>query len=385
MYSLSDLQKLAGPFPPERLLELDDYLMQCGESYAPRPGLAWNQFDGEPEPNRRILRSIVVNKKVFLVEPVWPLTLDSQTLDSQTLDSQTLDSQTLEPDLIIFCRTRRRAERFECQRERTECQRERTECQRERTECQRVEVYLPHEADRAAERLARSNRYVILVDEAQRVYPLIRRSIRPFVRCDEPSLLGLLLLAEEMDESKFPECAGARRIIPGENDPMFRSVRSLVTLPSAPPAEFVLQALADDHFTNRRTILVACDLRRSEIEALKLKMHVVILGRTVSLLRPGKPEIKVRATGPTSELLFRMYKRYRLSSAPLIVFGSGAGSFHYVSDECLIWSDLILGQVGGRIEAERKTRRMSGVIGHCPEYAGMICWTTPESLPFLEK
>ena len=361
MYSLSDLQKLAGPFPPERLLELDDYLMQCGESYAPRPGLAWNQFDGEPEPNRRILRSIVVNKKVFLVEPVWPLTLDSQTLDSQTL----------EPDLIIFCRTRRRAERFECQRE--------------RTECQRVEVYLPHEADRAAERLARSNRYVILVDEAQRVYPLIRRSIRPFVRCDEPSLLGLLLLAEEMDESKFPECAGARRIIPGENDPMFRSVRSLVTLPSAPPAEFVLQALADDHFTNRRTILVACDLRRSEIEALKLKMHVVILGRTVSLLRPGKPEIKVRATGPTSELLFRMYKRYRLSSAPLIVFGSGAGSFHYVSDECLIWSDLILGQVGGRIEAERKTRRMSGVIGHCPEYAGMICWTTPESLPFLEK
>ena len=346
MYSIGDLQKLAGPFPPERLLELEDYLMQSGESYAPRPGLAWNQFDAEPEPNRRILRSIVVNTKVFLIEPVWPLTLDP-----------------LESDLIIFCRTRRRAERFEP-----------------------LEVYLPHEADRAAERLDRSKRYVILVDEAQRVYPLIRRTIRPFVRCDEPALLGLLLLAEEMDETRFPECAGARRVVPGENDPGFRSVRSLATLPASDPAEFVRMALEDEHF-KRRTILVACDLRRDEIEALKLKMNVVILGPTVSLLRPGKPEIKVRATGRTSELLFRLYKRYHLS-APLIVFGHAAGSFHHApldGSEGLIWSDLILGPVGGRIEAERKTRRMSGVIAQCPSYSGMVCWTTAESLPFLEK
>jgi hypothetical protein len=88
-------------------------------------------------------------------------------------------------------------------------------------------------------------------------------------------------------------------VVPGENDPGFRSVRSLATLPASDPAEFVRMALEDEHF-KRRTILVACDLRRDEIEALKLKMNVVILGPTVSLLRPGKPEIKVRATGRTS-------------------------------------------------------------------------------------
>lgn len=351
MYSLADLQRLAGPFPPERLLELDAYLLQCGESYAPRAGLAWNQFDGEPEPNRRILRSIVVNKKVFLIEPVWPLTLDS-----------------FHSDLVIFCRTRKRAEAFEKRLERPE-------------RPEKV-VYLPHESDRAAERLARSERYVILVDEAERVYPLIRRSIRPFVRCDEPALLGLLLLAEEMDETKFPECAGARRVLPGEDDPMFRTVRSFVMIPSA-PSEFLRTALADDHFSTHRMILVAFDVSRKEIR--ELNRNAVILGKTATLLLPGKPDVHIRASGPTSELLFRLYKRYHLSS--LIVFGSGTGSFHHAppGGECLLWSDLILGPVGSRAEAERKTRRMAGVIGHCPGYAGMTCWTTPESLPFLEK
>jgi hypothetical protein len=50
MYSIGDLQKLAGPFPPERLLELEDYLMQSGESYAPAP--AWRGTSSTPSRSR---------------------------------------------------------------------------------------------------------------------------------------------------------------------------------------------------------------------------------------------------------------------------------------------------------------------------------------------
>lgn len=271
-------------------------------------------------------------------------------------------------------------------------------------------------------------KYGILVDEFDKVYPMIRSKLLPYIAQNMLHRIGWIsATAGNIDD--YPECANAYFESHPEDSPDYRAFHhpdSVIKVISRPPhtrGGFIDKVLSEhrDHFWNpitlnsgelayRRTI-VNSDASRNKMEqtarslsnagayCLTLNMYGLILfkdGRKIANYR-----IRARRL---NEVIFAVFKIHNLHDKPLFVIGGrkvdrGLG-FHYAprrnesggfdvhtiqlsgetvvseNGEGLIFTDEILGSVDTKSTAVQKAGRGAGVIAQCPQYCGNFHYWT---------
>lgn len=275
-------------------------------------------------------------------------------------------------------------------------------------------------------------KFAIIIDEFDKVYPLIRPKLLPFIaQTDILHRIGWIsATAGNIDE--YPECANAYFESHPEDSPDYRAFHHpdsvIKIIPRAPHTrgDFIKKLLAEhrDHFWTPivlnsgeeayRRIIVNSDTSRDKMEALAKSLSDPVNGRAncmtlnmygLKLFIDGVERAKYRIRGcRLNEVIFAVFKLHDLRDKPLFIIGGrkvdrGLG-FHYAPrrndsgefDTCvvrlkgetatsengegLIFTDEILGCVDVRSTAVQKAGRGAGVIAQCPQYCGNFHYWT---------
>ena len=275
-------------------------------------------------------------------------------------------------------------------------------------------------------------KFAIIIDEFDKVYPLIRPKLLPFIaQTDILHRIGWIsATAGNIDE--YPECANAYFESHPEDSPDYRAFHHpdsvIKIIPRAPHTrgDFIKKILTEhrDHFWTPivlnsgeeayRRIIVNSDTSRVKMEALAKSLSEPVNGRAncmtlnmygLKLFIDGVERAKYRIRGcRLNEVIFAVFKLHDLRDKPLFIIGGrkvdrGLG-FHYAPrrndsgefDTCvvrlkgetatsengegLIFTDEILGSVDVRSTAVQKAGRGAGVIAQCPQYCGSFHYWT---------
>lgn len=272
-------------------------------------------------------------------------------------------------------------------------------------------------------------KYAIITDEFDKVYPLIRPKLLPFIAQTEilHRIGWISATAGNIDD--YPECANAYFESHPEDSPDYRAFHhseSVVKIiPRAPHSRsaFINKVLGEnrEHFWSPiqlnsgeeayRRIIVNSDTSRTKMESLAKALStdgsycITLNMHGLKLFVDGAQRAKYRIRGQRlNEVIFAVFKIHGLRDKPLFVIGGkkvdrGLG-FHYAprrgvsgefntqtivlrgetvyseNGEGLIFTDEILGSVDTKSTAVQKAGRGAGVIAQCPQYSGSVYYWT---------
>jgi len=284
----------------------------------------------------------------------------------------------------------------------------------------------------------------ILIDECDKVYPLIRDPLLPFIQCDQ--LLYKLGFVSATDADMFddyPECANAYFESHSDESLDYRAFHhpdSVIHIVDNSPKkhnQFAYKVIEENpsHFSEPKTlqngmlyypkIIVNGDLTRSSMESFANKVtardsfeagknYCITINMTgLKLFKDGKQTIAVSIRGQRlNDVLYWMYKSQQLDDKPLYVIGNrkvdrGLG-FHFAprkddsgqficksielkgisvvseNGDGLIFTDLILGRVERVETGVQKAGRCAGIIGQSPNYCGKVhYWTDKKTAEYI--
>ena len=172
-----------------------------------------------------------------------------------------------------------------------------------------------------------------------------------------------------------------------------------------------------------RKTIINSNSRVDDMKALAMylrseKCHTIVYNQSGLTIYSGESadaaeQIRLKTKGRYfNELLFYVYKRFDLGSAPLVIIGRrkvdrGLG-FHYAprnhygivpktlefdklgpiladGQEGLVWTDIYLGHVEIREMATQKAGRLAGIVAQTPQYPLRLTWWTDEETAIVIK
>ncbi len=283
-------------------------------------------------------------------------------------------------------------------------------------------------------------RYGIIVDEADKTYPMIRTKLLEYIINDEALHRIGFITATDGELLEDPECRDAY-MYPIEIDEhtkqyyrAFHTVDSITNVENARGSTKTNNAYAEKILTSNHTILttpiqhdgvqifrkiiINSNTKTSDMAslarfALNKGMYAITFNQSgICVYRPELSNELFKIKGMRlNELLFCIYKRLGLHDKPIVIIGRrkvdrGLG-FHYaprknqstnrfdrqvihwngnanypggdivsIDGEGLIWTDMILGRIEDISTAAQKAGRLAGVIGQCPQYTGQLYFWT---------
>lgn len=282
-------------------------------------------------------------------------------------------------------------------------------------------------------------KFSIIIDEFDKVYPLLRPKLLPFLaQTDILHRIGWIsATAGNIDD--YPECANAYFESHPEDSPDYRAFHhpdSVIKIIQRAPHSrggFIQKVLSDhrEHFWNPiqlnsgeeayRRIIVNSDTSRVKMEAMAKSLShggsycMTLNMYGLKLFMDGAERAKYRIRGQRlNEIIFAVFKIHNLLDKPMFVIGGrkvdrGLG-FHYAprrndsgefdkltvllrgepvyseNGEGLIFTDEILGNVDVKSTAVQKAGRGAGVIAQCPQYCGNFhYWTNQHTADVIMK
>jgi hypothetical protein len=284
-------------------------------------------------------------------------------------------------------------------------------------------IWIKNHIKRVVETRASTLRYGTIFDEADDIYPRLRDnvygigggvslSLKNLLVDDDKAVyrLGFVTATEgPLLDEEYEECANAYMYPTPVVDPNYRAIHTVDSVIKAYPhrrqdsndayAETIL-AENEDYFNQpillkngtygyRKTIVNGAG-KTDVMEAFAMRRigqnsyAMTVNMRGVTLYRPGFSPVRAPVKGVRfSKVLYDLYKTYNLNDKPIYIVGRrkidrGLG-FHHAppgKDECLIWTDEILGRIDDKNNGSQKAGRLAGKVAGFPEYPGTLTWWT---------